>query len=542
MKIRSTICSILFLFLVCNTFSQGAPEIEWQNTIGGSTDDLLYSVQQTSDGGYILGGSSNSDISGDKTEDNISTYDYWIIKLDASGEVEWQNNIGGTARDYPVSTQQTDDGGYILGGYSDSNLSGDKTEASIGYDYWIIKIDSIGEIVWQNTIGGSLDDYLRSLDKTTDGGYILGGISRSGISGDKTEASIGDWDYWVVKLNGSGIIEWQNTIGGHDYDDLQEIKQTTDGGYILGGFSESGISGDKTETNIGSYDYWVVKLDALGDIEWQNTIGSTEMERLQAVEETIDGGYIIGGCSKGGISADKNEAFIGGANEGDYWVLKLDALGNIEWQNTIGGSDDEILISLANIAYGGYIIGGHSHSEISGDKTEINVGSTTFTDYWVVKLNDEGDIEWQNTIGGGGYDELATVAQTTDGGFIVGGHSRSTASGDKTEPRIGAANFFDYWIVKLYPEENEPCDAAPHGLSATNITTNKAKLNWTADALKYKVQYRASTSPLWISLNATTNLKLITGLAANTTYKYRVRSQCSAILVSAWSNVAEFTT
>jgi hypothetical protein len=129
------------------------------------------------------------------------------------------------------------------------------------------------EIEWENTIGGNSSDYATSVAQTVDGGYILGGFSSSPISGDKTEAWLGYADYWVIKLYADGTIQWQNNIGGFAYDEFKNIEQTADGGYIVGGFSNSAIGGEKTEANIGSYDFWILKLDAAGTIVWQNTIG-----------------------------------------------------------------------------------------------------------------------------------------------------------------------------------------------------------------------------------------------------------------------------
>jgi hypothetical protein len=146
-------------------------------------------------------------------------------------------------------------------------------------------------IEWQNTIGGSSGDYLYSINQTSDGGYILGGRSSSGLSGDKTEGSQGNDDYWVVKLNSLGVIEWQNTIGGSNNDRLESINQTSDGGYILGGYSNSGLSGDKTEAGQGNDDYWVVKLNSLGVIEWQNTIGGSSNDELWSLNQRGEGGY-----------------------------------------------------------------------------------------------------------------------------------------------------------------------------------------------------------------------------------------------------------
>lgn len=229
------------VFLLCALMSTSfcwAQEIEWQNTIGGNGHDYLQSIQQTTDGGYILAGHSQSNISGDKTENNIGGSDYWLLKTDAEGNIQWQNTIGGNNADNLYSIKQTADGGYILGGWSNSDISGDKTENSNGgWDYWIVKTDATGNIQWQNTIGGSGSDELYCIQQTADGGYILGGNSDSNISGDKTENSIGglDWDYWIVKTDASGNVQWENTIGGTLTDRLKSVQQTIDGGYILGG-------------------------------------------------------------------------------------------------------------------------------------------------------------------------------------------------------------------------------------------------------------------------------------------------------------------
>ncbi len=245
-------------FSIHNTLSQTAPVIQWQNTIGGSSADWIHSIEQTTDGGYILGGFSDSNISGDKTENSNGGRDYWLVKTDASGNIQWQNTIGGNDWDDLHSIQQTADGGYILGGESNSNISGDKTENCVGFgsDYWIVKTDASGSIQWQNTIGGSSGESFNTIQQTADGGYILGGYSGSNISGDKTENCIGGDDFWIVKTDDSGNIQWQNTIGGNSGDRLNSIQQTPDGGYILGGDSYSGISGDKTENSNGSFDYY----------------------------------------------------------------------------------------------------------------------------------------------------------------------------------------------------------------------------------------------------------------------------------------------
>ena len=190
----------------------------------------------------------------------IRSGDYWVTKINSAGSIQWEKSIGGNDLDELKSIQLTTDGGYIIGGSSFSNISGDKTENKRGFeDFWIVKLGSSGNIQWQKTIGGINHDYLYSIEQSPDGGYITGGFSSSNISGDKTENSKGFEDYWLVKLDASGNILWQKTIGGNGDDELRSLQITADGGFILAGSSLSDISGDKTENSWGASDYWILK-------------------------------------------------------------------------------------------------------------------------------------------------------------------------------------------------------------------------------------------------------------------------------------------
>lgn len=518
--------------------------IEWQNTLGGSLTEELFSVNQTTDGGYILGGESWSDISGDKTENSRGNTDYWVVKLDVSGNIEWDKTIGGDESDELKSVRQTADGGYIIGGNSYSNASGDKTENSIGdMDFWIVKIDSAGAVQWQNTIGGNGFDELNELQQTSDGGYILGGYSSSDISGDKTEDAMGNGDYWIVKLDANGIVVWDNTIGGASNDFLYSVQQTTDGGYILGGVSSSIISGDKTEDKIGKEDYWIIKTDANGVIQWQNVIGGSDAEESCRVTQCSDGSYIVGGTSWSNISGDKSENSIG---INDFWLVKINALGVVQWENTIGGNYYEYLGDVQQAADGGFIIGGTSGSGISGDKSEgIIDGSSFGWDYWVIKTDAAGVIEWENTIGGTNWDYLESLVSTSDGGYMLGGTSVSGISGDKTEN--GVASSYDYWVIKL--KGSGPCPPPYENLKATNITTTTARLNWDIRSCAddgYKVQYRKLGVSNWITKYVSTNtgFRNITGLSASTIYEWRVSARCDTAgnSLSAYSAINTFTT
>ncbi|HKR06694.1 MAG TPA: T9SS type A sorting domain-containing protein [Bacteroidia bacterium] len=445
---------IIVTFTTCwlLNFTSSAQQIEWENTIGGSNGDKLYSIAPTNDGGSICAGGSWSDISGDKTENTIGSgndYDYWVIKLDVSGNIQWQNTIGGNNSDIAYSISQTADGGYICGGSSSSDISGDKTENNIGInsgeDFWIIKLDASGSIQWQNTIGGDETDILYSIAQTADGSYICGGYSLSAISGDKTEVAWGQKDYWVIKLDAAGNVQWDKTIGGYSPDYLYSVAQTSDGGFICGGHTYSNISGNITQNTNGLNDLLLVKLDASGNIQWQNSIGGSAFDEMHSLVPTPDGGCVCGGYSNSGISGDKTENSAGYM---DYWIVKLDASGNIQWQNTIGGNEDDYLYSISRTDDGGYICAGESVSDISGDKTENCRGGR---DYWAVKIDATGNVQWDKTIGSGNSDYLSSVSQTADGDYVCGGYSRWNFSGDKMENSLGEE---DYWVAKITDQYN----------------------------------------------------------------------------------------
>ncbi|QHL86617.1 T9SS type A sorting domain-containing protein [Nibribacter ruber] len=434
---------------------------EWDKTYGGAENDELEIVRHTSDGGYIMGGTSYSGISGDKTKASRGGADFWVVKVDAAGAIEWNKVYGGDGDDRLAAMEPTNDGGYILGGYSISGKNGNKSDPSRGgYDYWVVKINAKGKVQWDQTVGGSSSDLLSDLIQTSDGGYLLGGESISAVSGDKTEASRGGYDYWIIKLSSKGKQQWDRTYGGALSDLLNSLLQTSDGGFLLGGGSDSYVSGDKTSPqkvfcdDECYFNFWVVKVDATGNWEWDKTFGATGGETGQSILDmapTQDGGYLLAGNSDSDAKYDKsepNKSTFGDYN--DFWVVKINATGDIQWDRTLGADGNESLGAVLATPDGGFLLGGRSNSEVSDDKTEprrdedINAG-----DYWIVKLDAMGSKLWDKTFGGTGNDDLESLDLTMDGGYILGGKSDSPISGDKTEGNVGG---FDYWIVKMTGE------------------------------------------------------------------------------------------
>ncbi|MFD1874340.1 gliding motility-associated C-terminal domain-containing protein [Hymenobacter bucti] len=411
-------------------------------------------MQQTADGGYILAGTSGSGISGDKSEvprNNTST-DYWLVKLNAQGVKQWDRTYGGSQGEALSCMQQTADGGYILGGSSASPASYDKTQPLVSsangvyaLDYWIVKVDARGVKQWDRSFGTTCSAWLKSLRQTKDGGYILGGYTSSmfcqalpttGPPSDQSQPGRGNDDYWVVKLDAQGVKEWDRTFGGSAADLLADVVQTADGGYLLGGTSVSGQSGDKSSNNLGEGDWWVVKIDARGNKEWDHTYGGTANEELASVWSTTDGGYILAGDSRSGISGTKSQPAIGNT---DGWVVKVDARGGKEWDQTWGSPTADSFTKGQQTADGGYLLGGSTSA----------LFAQAHPDFWALKLTAQGAKQWERTYGGTGFEYVTAAQQTSDGGYLVGGPTDSEATCERVDPLRGG---IDYWVIKLSPD------------------------------------------------------------------------------------------
>ncbi|GAB3337861.1 hypothetical protein GCM10027299_49440 [Larkinella ripae] len=414
----------------------------FDKSIGGTGDDLGQVVLATPDGGYILGGLSDSGATGTKTDTARRSWDYWVVKYSANHQKQWDKTFGGTAIDYFTAMIATSDGGFLLGGHSNSTISGEKSDMNRGtIDYWVVKIDSLGNKQWDKTFGGSDFDYLYALAEVPEGkGYLLTGNSSSPASGDKSQNGKGNLDYWVVRIDASGQKLWDKTLGGNDHDECRAILATAQGGALLMGYTSSTNNEDIQDTLRGDSDYWLIQLDSQGVRQWDVTLGGNSKDVLTTATPTPDGGFLLGGISNSGIGGDKSEINQG---ENDYWVVKIDALGRKQWDRTLGGSGQDYCFSVLATQDNGYLIGGYSESGQSGTKTQ---GSQGITDYWVVKLGADGTLQEDKTVGGSGHDLLFSLAQTTQGEYLLLGQSNATG-GDRTEPYQGQ---FDYWLVALH--------------------------------------------------------------------------------------------
>jgi hypothetical protein len=414
---------------------------QWNKRFGGNNTDNLTQMIRTSDGGYLLGGYSASPISGDKTQGSQGGNDYWILKTDASGNKQWDKRFGGTGDDVLNTLIATSDGGYLLGGKSTSGISGDKSQGSQGgQDYWIVKVSSTGSKQWDKRFGGSNHEDLRSLRQLSTGEYLLFGSSLSGAGGDKSQASQGANDYWVVKISSSGTKLWDKRFGGSGDDLLETSLLNADGSLLLGGRSASGLSGDKSQASQGGKDYWVVKISATGSKLWDRRFGGSGNDDQFTMLTTSDGNYLLGGFSASGISGDKSQSSQGGS---DFWIVKINSSGSKLWDKRFGGNLTDELRSMVRTSDGGFLLGGKSDSGISGDKSQASRGGQ---DYWIVKISSTGTKQWDKRFGGSATEELRKVLLTSDGGYLLGGRSDSGIGGDKSQPSQGLT---DYWLVKL---------------------------------------------------------------------------------------------
>ena len=422
-------CALALLMLVSTTV-QAALTNGWQRVDGGTDFDFTHIVKQTRDGGYIIGGVSQSSPSGNKTSSKLGAADYFVIKTGPAGRKEWDRSFGGAGFNELVALQQTADGGYLLAGTSETGVSGNKTDAGYGNrDYWLVKLDSNGRKQWDKAFGGSELEFLRSMEPTRDGGFILGGTSFSGVSGNRTVGYLGGnarityGDYWLVKIDARGNKKWDKAFR-RLFGNFAGVQQTRDGGYL-----------------IASDGYWLEKLDANANVQWTSFVAPIDACSLSAVRPTFDGGYITGGTLRSGLASTNMGVGFGGL---DYIIVKVSSTGVPQWNAVYGGVIDDILQDINQTRDGGYIIGGSSASSVSGNKTSATFG---FQDCWIVKVNRLGDKQWERTFGGSETDSAASVQQTRDGGYIIGATSDSFLTGNKTLGRFGET---DCWTIKFF--------------------------------------------------------------------------------------------
>jgi regulation of enolase protein 1 (concanavalin A-like superfamily) len=379
--IRGFFCHFIVLVgILCPLFRTAradGPLVFWEKTFGGSNRENGLSVQQTTDGGYIIGGQAASYV-------GWNHWDVYLVKTDPNGVLKWEKKFGDTDNDGGRSVQQTSDGGYIIAGWTWSY--------GAGYvDVYLVKTDFAGDIEWQKTFGGYNYDEGYSVQQTSDGGYIIVGWTLS--------YGAGHVDIYLIKTYSNGVKQWEKTFGGSNMDEGLSVQQTIDGGYIIVGSTQS--------YGAGNSDVYLIKTKPNGNSQWQKTFGGSDWDEGSSIQQTTDGGYIICGSTESD-----------GAGGKDVYVIKTDPNGDMEWQTTFGGGSHDSGHSVQQTTDGGYIIAGTTESYGAGR-----------SDVYLIKTDPNGNSLWEKTIGGNDADCGYSVQQTSEGGYIIVGATESYSAG-----------------------------------------------------------------------------------------------------------------
>lgn len=361
---------------------------------------------------------------------------------DSLAEIVFVKTLGGTKNESAKAITKTSDGGYAILGHTQS-MDGDATNKSNeSYDYWLLKFDQNSALQWQKTYGGSGDDRGNDIIQTSDGGYAIIGFSGSN-DGNVTENS-GANDFWVSKLNASGIILWQKSFGFSGTDNGISLIETNDGGFLLTGVLDvSASNGEGNSKSIKSKssrvqhaggDYWAIKINALGEKQWSKFYGGTFTDTPYDAIQTEDNGYLLVG------SSDSDDVDIKGEKGGyDFWIVKISETGILIWEKSFGGSQTDEARAIVDSDDGNYIIVGDTRSN---DKdVSFNNGAA---DLWAIKISPIGELIWEKTFGGNSFDVARSISKTQSGDFIISGSSRSV-NGDLTNNN--GQN--DAWVIKI---------------------------------------------------------------------------------------------
>ncbi len=433
MKKITILCILFALTVYCKSQN---PDIIWSDCIGGSALEVVHDVRNTKDGGFIIAGQSQS-MDGDISENNGQD-DALVVKVDPWGDTLWVKTFGGSENDKFYSVTEAFDNGYLLVGGSSSS-DGDIHGNNGVMDAWVVKVDEDGDTLWTKCYGGSSNDCFKKVIKTIDSCYLLTGWTMS--------EGNGFWDVWAVKINKTGDVLWSKHYGGSSFDEGREIIATNDSGYIIVGYTES----YEVRNYHAGADMWVLKLDADGDTLWTNALGGGRNEYANAVIQTADNGYIVGGYSKSddgdvhGWHEGYNNRF--GSENSDAWLVKLNMAGDTLWTKCLGGSGHEEIEHIMKAGDEGFIIAGKAASD-DGDVKGWHEGRDSwgdgYSDAWLAKLNYSGDTIWTKCLGDTCRDEIYSMAKTHDGGFFIGAYSFSE-KGEVQDNHGGG----DIWIVKL---------------------------------------------------------------------------------------------
>jgi hypothetical protein len=425
---------VLFSFLVACSLTASAQTIEWQKSFGGSGSETVSKIINTPDGGFLVGTiteSNNGDVSG-----NHGATDIWLLKLDGSGQKQWQKCLGGLGTDAITGLESVATGGYILTGTTASN--GNKSAAQVfgnhgDLDIWVAKVDELGAIEWRKCYGGCSRDEARAVRQTSDGNYCVVGGTMSYNTGD-IFGYHADWDAWVLLIDSKGDMIWQKTIGGNGVDYLYDVAVTDNGDFVLGGLSSS-TDGDLSGiANKGGEDYWISKLSASGDLLWSKCYGGSSNDGIRGMCLATDGSILVTG-----LTFSQNGDVTNAHGGSDLWMLHLNTNGGLLWQKTFGGSGADVAYAVFQRSDNDFITVG----ETASNDQDV-AGNHGGRDVWVVKFDANGLLKSQKCLGGTSDDIARAACKGAADVFTIGGWS-SSSNGDVTQ-NVGSS---DTWVVKM---------------------------------------------------------------------------------------------
>lgn len=345
------------------------------------------------------------------------------------GEPDFIKTYGGSDEDDGVSVVQANDGGYVIAGTTKST-DGDITDKTGNdADYWVLKLNSAGEKVWSKTYGGSGDDRATNITKTSDGGYVISGYSRSN-DGD-VSGNNGFQDYWILKIDTSGNLQWQKSFGFAGSDQGFKVFETAEGNFFATGFldvsasggqgndftpgSNGSVGGNTRNPQHGVGEFWGILMDSQGNKLWRRYFGGTNNDRSYDALQTNDGGFLLVGSSE---SEDFDITDAKGSY--DFWAVRLTASGDLIWTKSFGGSEIDIAYSVTKTHDGNYMLVGDTRST-DQDVTSLYGNA----DAWAVKFSDDGTMIWQKNFGGSEFDSARSVKSMSNGRYILSGSTRS---------------------------------------------------------------------------------------------------------------------
>ena len=421
---------LILLGLLCLVLSPvitfGQYEINWEKNYGGSEGDWANDMIKSPEGGFIVCGGTNSnnfDISG-----LHGINDAWVIKLNENGAIEWQKNYGGSKWEVATSIQATVDEGYIIAGSSDSQ----DNDVSNNYgqdDFWVFKIDQLGNLVWERNYGGSGVDLPEIIIQTADQGFMVVGGTNS--FNQDVSSNFGENDIWILKIDASGAIQWEKSYGGSKMENAFKVI-AIDNGYMVVGASNS--SDGQVIANHGAYDFWVLKLDLQGNLIWNKNFGGSGSDFAHDIIEIGNDEFFILGTSN---SNDLDVTFNNG--DDDFWLIKINSNGELLWEKNYGGSDQDRPASIIKNETGGYFLLGETYS-MDGD-VSIMKG---WSDYWVFEIDSDGQIIWERTYGGNSLDAPTKLIQYSNDILVAAG--LTTSETFDVSQNYGPA---DIWVVNL---------------------------------------------------------------------------------------------